>query len=634
MRKSALRTNKIEFGSSALAHPDNLAEVVLPWLAMSRRAPAIIDGELHLSRGEALDWILEAAEAIGTVFSSVSKHRANDLGWQGRGPGLCAILCPRSWAVPLGLVAIRHAGLAFLPLDTSLPPSRLQEILRRSRPSAVIFLTKDDASGKAVNLLREQSGQVNADSTPTEASAIVIGPPAPGFEEVTVAGIPSGRRLPIGAGHLVFTSGSSGGPKGVILRDGPLLATAKEQRSLLGLDDVDDLYAMSSSRAEQAPSAQAAYTSGSPSSNSDHGAGPGSGANACGASVWALNPGFDASLSDIFTAFLGPAPLAIWRKDLTRIKGFADFLARVGASRADLPPSLMRVVPPERFGLKAVVFGGERASSEAVARWSSYGMTLQAYGPTEAAVCAMMASGAGRWRDGLLGRPLAHQIVLLSTAQGVWRIEPARPDATPNDGDAFNAVRARRWRLDGDEENAEPTIAPGSDDDTQDGCLEGEIWLAGDAVALGYLDNEEATAKRFGQLGPLPVHYTGDVARLKDGYLVWLGRNDRQVKINGRLVCPEEIEAAAEKAWDGPAACLVINGELALALGPCGQKEQHEAEPLIDPGLVLTMISTQLGQSFRPRSVFQLDPWPLSANQKTDYRSVADRVSVLCGAAP
>ncbi|QUQ64655.1 amino acid adenylation domain-containing protein [Kutzneria sp. CA-103260] len=97
---------------------------------------------------------------------------------------------------------------------------------------------------------------------------------------------------------------------------------------------------------------------------------------------------------------------------------------------------------------------------------------------------------------------------------------------------------------------------------------EGELWIGGPGVALGYLDRPEATAERFVPDGGL-WYRTGDRVRQRpDGAIDFLGRTDRQVKLRGFRIEPGEIEAAAlatglvsavavDKTGDGVLAHLV-----------------------------------------------------------------------------
>jgi amino acid adenylation domain-containing protein len=78
----------------------------------------------------------------------------------------------------------------------------------------------------------------------------------------------------------------------------------------------------------------------------------------------------------------------------------------------------------------------------------------------------------------------------------------------------------------------------------------GEIHIAGDGIARGYIGQPEATAERFGPdpFSDFPgsrMYATGDLGRWHaDGNIEHLGRNDSQVKIRGFRVELGEIEAA------------------------------------------------------------------------------------------
>ncbi|MEW2063376.1 amino acid adenylation domain-containing protein [Streptomyces sp. NPDC007002] len=76
----------------------------------------------------------------------------------------------------------------------------------------------------------------------------------------------------------------------------------------------------------------------------------------------------------------------------------------------------------------------------------------------------------------------------------------------------------------------------------------GELCIAGDGLALGYLNKPELTAERFPADPFTPggrLYRTGDLARRRaDGAIECLGRIDSQVKVRGFRVEPGEIEHA------------------------------------------------------------------------------------------
>ncbi|RCV52691.1 non-ribosomal peptide synthetase, partial [Marinitenerispora sediminis] len=80
----------------------------------------------------------------------------------------------------------------------------------------------------------------------------------------------------------------------------------------------------------------------------------------------------------------------------------------------------------------------------------------------------------------------------------------------------------------------------------------GELCIAGDGLAIGYLGARELTEERFPVLGleggRTRVYRTGDLVRWSgDGVLHYLGRMDRQVKIRGHRVEPAEVERQVER---------------------------------------------------------------------------------------
>lgn len=80
--------------------------------------------------------------------------------------------------------------------------------------------------------------------------------------------------------------------------------------------------------------------------------------------------------------------------------------------------------------------------------------------------------------------------------------------------------------------------------------VSGELWIGGDGVAAGYIGRPELTAERFvtGADGAGRYYRTGDrVRRRADGGLEFLGRIDRQVKILGHRVEPDEVESVLSR---------------------------------------------------------------------------------------
>ncbi|HVI46038.1 MAG TPA: non-ribosomal peptide synthase/polyketide synthase [Chitinophaga sp.] len=100
----------------------------------------------------------------------------------------------------------------------------------------------------------------------------------------------------------------------------------------------------------------------------------------------------------------------------------------------------------------------------------------------------------------------------------------------------------------------------------------GELYIGGDGVSLGYVNNEELTAEKYLTFGDAEGRWyrTGDKARwLSDGNVEYMGRIDDQVKVRGYRIEPAEIERTLNNLGDVAASCVVVkphyNGERKLA---------------------------------------------------------------------
>jgi amino acid adenylation domain-containing protein len=109
---------------------------------------------------------------------------------------------------------------------------------------------------------------------------------------------------------------------------------------------------------------------------------------------------------------------------------------------------------------------------------------------------------------------------------------------------------------------------------------EGELWIGGDGVALGYAGRPSWTALRFvpavsGEPGSR-AYRTGDQVRWRNGRLEFRGRLDTQVKCNGFRVEISEIEAALARLPDIQAAAVFL--EAPPSGGSIGEQPSAQLE--------------------------------------------------------
>ena len=90
----------------------------------------------------------------------------------------------------------------------------------------------------------------------------------------------------------------------------------------------------------------------------------------------------------------------------------------------------------------------------------------------------------------------------------------------------------------------------------------GELCIAGSALALGYWNAPELTARAFVQRGYERIYRTGDLCHMsEDGELIYEGRMDGQVKVKGNRIELGEVENAAHCIEGVENCCALFDGE-------------------------------------------------------------------------
>ncbi|HYU36111.1 MAG TPA: thioesterase domain-containing protein, partial [Thermoanaerobaculia bacterium] len=162
------------------------------------------------------------------------------------------------------------------------------------------------------------------------------------------------------------------------------------------------------------------------------------------------------------------------------------------------------------------------------------------------------------------------------------------------------------------------------------GGVAGELCVAGDGLARGYLGRPGPTAERFlpDPVGPEPggrIYRTGDLARHRaDGSLEFLGRLDRQVKVRGFRIEPGEVEAvlAGHPAIrDAAVAARRTHGEVHL-IAYAVPREPVTVEEL------RAWLQERLPEPMVPAAWVLLDALPLTPNGKVDLAALPEPEAV------
>ena len=306
---------------------------------------------------------------------------------------------------------------------------------------------------------------------------------------------------------------------------------------------------------------------------------------------------FDSSVAGIFWSLSTGGSLVLSadgiEQDMQRLVGYMH--EKSVTHTLCLPSLYDLILDSAREGqldaLRGVVVAGEACSAAVVQRHFEQlpGVGLfNEYGPTEATV----------W----------------STVHRVSRHDAGAeiPIGTPVDG-------VELWLVD---QHGQPV---------PDGVA-GEIYLGGEALAQGYLNQPELTAAHFVDLAPcgLPsrrLYRTGDLAwRREDGCLMFLGRSDSQIKIRGFRV---ELRGIEQVLKTHPA---IVDAAVAMSDSPDHGARRRIVAFLVSGAdasseklsvdAVRAFLAQRLPDYMLPDSFMVLDGISKLPNGKTDYRAL------------
>ncbi|WP_440064956.1 amino acid adenylation domain-containing protein [Streptosporangium sp. OZ121] len=286
--------------------------------------------------------------------------------------------------------------------------------------------------------------------------------------------------------------------------------------------------------------------------------------------------GFDVSVLDMLAPLtVGGCVQLVPDEDRTDPGRLQRFLEAHDVTWGFVPPALLPLVDPARLPhLRDLVTAGEPPGPEQVARWSAHTRFHNWYGPTETTVCVVGTELSGTWERSLpIGYPL-------------------------------RGCRAHVL----DEDMRECPVG-----------VPGELYIGGPQVSRGYLGLPAMTAERFvpDPFDGVPgarLYRTGDrVAWQEDGRIAFMGRLDRQVKIQGQRVEIGEVESVVRAHPGVTQAVVDAPGELVAYVAP-----------LDAPGLAALRVhcAGRLPVYMLPTRVVHVPSLPLNASGKVDLTAL------------
>lgn len=440
--------------------------------------------------------------------------------------GVCV---ERSIEMVVGLLAILKAGGAYVPLDPAYPIERLTYAIADSQISVLL------SQQHLVRRLPQLEAQIVCLDSDWETIA------PPNLKNSTE------RVAPHNLAYIIYTSGSTGKPKGVPI--------AHRGLCNLALAQIDSFKVEPESRVLQFASFS-----------------------------------FDASVSEIFMALCVGAQLYLApAATLQPGPNLIALLQQEQITHVTLPPSVLATLSSQEFpALQSAIVAGEACPQDLARKWSRGRRFFNAYGPTEATVCATIGPYTDADGQPPIGRPIANtQIYILDR-----HLQPV-PIGVP-----------------------------------------GELHIRSVGLTRGYLNRPELNAEKFipnpfdksqpeDRTHPDRLYKTGDLARyLPDGNIEYLGRIDRQVKIRGFRIELPEIEAVLLQHPDVREAIVLPREDIpghkrlvAYVVSDDIPPTRRELEGFL---------KAQLPDYMVPSGFVFLDAMPLTPNGKIDRRALPE----------
>jgi amino acid adenylation domain-containing protein len=264
-------------------------------------------------------------------LDDITTRFANHLSRLGVRPEHMVPFCLEKSRLPIiAMIGIMKAGGIFVPLDPAHPANRRRDIVRDI--NAQLIIASPSTRAACVNMASKVV--VLSDSLLSE------------LRGKTTYNSTSLKPMHHNAAYMLFTSGTTGKPKGIVVEHAAICTSLLAQGKFFGLSEKTRYLQFAS------------YV-------------------------------FDASISEVFSTLLYGGTVCV-PSDTERLQQTAKFITAAKVNTALLTPSFVRTLSPAQVPtLTTLVVGGEAPAKDTLRTWQPSVKLINAYGPTEACIaCA------------------------------------------------------------------------------------------------------------------------------------------------------------------------------------------------------------------------------------------------------
>lgn len=148
--------------------------------------------------------------------------------------------------------------------------------------------------------------------------------------------------------------------------------------------------------------------------------------------------------------------------------------------------------------------------------------------------------------------------------------------------------------------------------------IEGELYIAGKGVSLGYINNPKLTKDKFIFLENELAYKTGDIVFKNNNLFYYKGRKDFQVKINGHRIEIEDIENNLISIYEIEKAIVVYDSRAKQLKAYVKTREQISEIKIIES------LRNKIPAYMIPKKYYFVNEFPLTFNKKVNRKKLLE----------